>query len=266
MSGLCQDLGTRAVSCRGAWGHQWRTHVDGGPQGERHDGSGFTTTPRVLSGVGGTFGTKREALDAARDEERLVRDGKWIDPEVSGLPFRTYVSEVFMPPRDAGSVSKSTASDNHSIIDTHLLGFFGDRGMDEIQPIHIQQWITNRLEAGTKPARLRKAHALLHSIFESAVRNNVRYENPASHQKGTLPKVTEPGIVTVPEARVQDLFDKLTERDRLVVSLLLDETGMRWSELVGLRVRRVDLDRGVIRVEETCVEVNGKDRERWNFQ
>ena len=78
--------------------------------------------------------------------------------------------------------------------------------MNAIKPIHIQQWQTERLQAGVKPARLRKAHTLLHSIFEQAVRLQVRYDNPAAHQKGSLPKVTEKGIVTIPEERVAALL------------------------------------------------------------
>lgn len=213
----------------------------------------------------GTFNTKREAEDAGRDQEQLVRGGRWIDPSRAGLTFSSFVDEIFMPPRDAGAVSKSTASDNHSIMETHLRDYFGSRGMDEIHPMHVQQWVTQRLQAGVGSARLRKAHTLLHSIFQSAVLNNVRYDNPAAHQAGTLPKVMETGTVTLPESKAAPLLAALGETDRLIVSLLLDETGMRWSELVGLRVGRVELDAGIIRIEDTCVEITTKGRDRWNF-
>jgi integrase len=137
--------------------------------------------------------------------------------------------------------------------------------MNAIKPIHIQQWQTGRLHAGVKPARRRKAHTLPHSIFEQSVRLQIRYDNPAAHQQGSLPKVTEKGIVTIPEDRVTALLAALDETDRLIVQLLLDETGMRWSELAGLRVSRVDLARQLIRIHETCVEITTAGRQRWNF-
>jgi integrase len=65
-------------------------------------------------------------------------------------------------------------------------------------------------------------------------------------------------------AQVQALADALPGRYRALV-LVAAYGGLRWAELVGLRVRRVDLLHGRVTVAEQVTEVNGRliqDRRR----
>ena len=68
---------------------------------------------------------------------------------------------------------------------------------------------------------------------------------------------TKPTRILSP-AEFESLLDAIPQRHRVMV-LVAIETGMRWGELVGLRVRHVDFLRRTIRVEEVIVEVSRKD-------
>jgi integrase len=73
-----------------------------------------------------------------------------------------------------------------------------------------------------------------------------------------LPKVVPARQRIITPAQFETLLAAVPDRYRILV-LSAIETGMRWGELAALRPRHLDLTAGVVRVQETIVEVSKKD-------
>ncbi len=70
-----------------------------------------------------------------------------------------------------------------------------------------------------------------------------------------LPRKVPKEHVYLTHQQVHDLAN--ASGDRAPIILLLCYAGLRWAEMVGLRVKDIDFERRRIRVSENAVEVNG---------
>jgi integrase len=118
--------------------------------------------------------------------------------------------------------------------------------------LDVQGWVASMQAAGTGAETVAQAARLLSSMLNAAVESNVLPSNPAAG-------------VTLPRGARQP--DRVLSRDELDALLaVLDEpwrtliltavfTGLRWAELSGLQVHRLDL----LRRQLTVVEVLRRD-------
>lgn len=112
---------------------------------------------------------------------------------------------------------------------------------------------------------IRKTVSVLRGILSYAVDHNRIHTNPAS--KITQPKIAKKQKRYLTHVRVGDLYTAINETNRGeehgygLVALVLAYTGLRWSELSGLRIADIDLRKHRINVAHTIVEVDGKQTE-----
>lgn len=201
----------------------------------------------------GSFPSHRDALRAATQAEVKVGEGTWIDRQAGRITFKQYVETVWWP---SLHLEVSTKAAYRSNLDTHFLPFFGDYPMSAVSPSLVQAWVTKALEGGLSARSVVKYHVVLHGIFARAVRDRLIAYNPCADT--ALPKV----IIKKQRIITPEEFDRLLaavpDRYRTLV-LVAIETGMRWGELAALRPRHLDIEQGLVRVEETIIEVSRKD-------
>ena len=143
----------------------------------------------------------------------------------------------------------------------HLIPYFGNRMLDEIRPIHIQQYI-NEASKKYAPETLKKDLTVLKLIFSTAVDNQLCSKSPIT------------GSIKLPryEARVekdaftQEQYDIAYQfakewRDGLSIMVML-ETGVSRSELLGLRWEDLDEENQYIRIREGLVVYHSVDQDR----
>jgi integrase len=201
----------------------------------------------------GTFLKRRDAAQAARDAEAKIAARQWIDPADGRVSFADYVAKSWWPSRH---LEVSTRAAYRSYLDTHFLPYFGQIPIASIVPSTVQAWVSFAHRAGLSPQSIRKYHVLLHSIFRRAVRDRLIGSNPCADTD--LPKAVAKPTRTLSPAEFDRLLNALPARHR-VMALVAIETGMRWGELVGLRVRHLDLLRRTLLVHDVIVEVTRKD-------
>ncbi|OAV70886.1 Tyrosine recombinase XerD [Bacteroidales bacterium Barb6] len=116
----------------------------------------------------------------------------------------------------------------------------------------IRNWIVCLMDARSAPASVNRKLSSLKSFFKYLVKQKIVSVNPVRLVTG--PKMKKPLPYFVREKELGGLldgdgFDDDFEgvRDRLIMELLY-ETGMRRSELVGIRNRDVDYEAMVIKV------------------
>lgn len=108
---------------------------------------------------------------------------------------------------------------------------------------------------------------MLRGTLSYAVDHNRIHSNPAS--KIALPKLAKKQKRYLGHAQVGDLYEAINEtnngeeHDYSLVALKLAHTGLRWSELAGLRINDVDLRKQRIVVAHTIVQVDGKQIKDW---
>nr|WP_314750686.1 tyrosine-type recombinase/integrase [uncultured Porphyromonas sp.] len=109
----------------------------------------------------------------------------------------------------------------------------------------VRNWLSHRLDTGSKASSVGKYLASLKSYYRYLLRCGIIRVNPI--QSLRPPKADKPLPVYVPTAELNRLIDESSEaqdwigvRDQLLLSILY-ECGLRRSELAGLLDRNVDL-------------------------
>ncbi len=219
-----------------------------GPRGVSH--MGVYRDPDGAQRSAGAFLTRRAALRAAEREEDKVGEGRWHDTSLGAVSFREYVEKEWLPSKH---IEASTRAAYVSNLDKHFYPFFGSRPMGKVTSSLVQEWVTKASAGGLSPRSIRKYHTMLHSVFKRAARDRVVVTNPCEHTE--LPKVVARKSRTLTPDEFDALIRAIPPRHRLMIETAI-ETGMRWGELIALRVKHVDFLRRGVTVEETIVEVS----------
>ncbi|TMD04188.1 MAG: site-specific integrase [Chloroflexi bacterium] len=128
----------------------------------------------------------------------------------------------------------------------HVLPALGAIPLGRLEPSDVKVMQQRMLEAGASPSSTRQARAVLHGALTEAVRWGLVARNVAALVRPPQKPAHEMRTLTQPE--VGALF-AAAAGDRLEALWVLAATvGMRQGELLGLRWRDVDLDRGVLGV------------------
>jgi integrase len=116
--------------------------------------------------------------------------------------------------------------------------------------------------AGLSPKSVRNVHRLLHRALSDAVAWDYLVFNPAEH--AALPRARRRGRTTPEPWTVDELARWLrhAQQDRFAALwVLAATTGMRRSELLGVRRDLLDLDAGTLKIDDTLISVGGRAEE-----
>lgn len=134
----------------------------------------------------------------------------------------------------------------------HETGGKGEMELTTVTASDIRTWLMARAAAGDSPATLRIHLQALRALYRYLLRQGMVQVNPAALvELAKLPKplptvVRESAVNTILDADIDD-GDFTQVRDRLIV-MLLYETGIRLSELIGLQDAAVDTAKRELRV------------------
>ena len=137
-------------------------------------------------------------------------------------------------------------------LENHLIPWFGKMYVDEIRPVHIQKYI-NQAAKTHAPETVKKDFNVMKLIFDTAVDNQVSSKNPIT-KSIKLPKyetTQEKQAYTQEQYDIAYSFAKECP-DGLSLMLML-ETGVSRSELLGLRWSDIDLETRCIHIHQGLV-------------
>jgi integrase len=144
------------------------------------------------------------------------------------------------------SVSPGTLSRDASPVRKYLRPRWDDVPLNDITRHDVRAWV-NELNRTLAPSSVSRYLAIFTSSLTAAVDAEVLMMHPALNIKFDHGEVDVQRYFTHGEANA--LIDALPETERGFVHTLF-YSGMRWGELVGLEIRRVDLRRRNMRVAE----------------
>ena len=133
-------------------------------------------------------------------------------------------------------------------VNNHLIPYFGAMNMNDIRPLHIQKYI-NKASKKYAPETLKKDFHVLKLIFETAVDNQLCSKSPIT-KSIKLPKYeTRKEKQAYSQEQYTLAYEFAKEHAFGLPIMLLLETGISRSELLGLRWQDID-------VENQCIHIN----------
>ncbi len=202
------------------------------------------------------FKRRVDAERFAREVEVDMDPGAWIDPKGADIPLAAWV-ETFMAM--SRSLSPTTIETYRRDLDKYVLPALGARRLGQLRAEEIERWLNDEIASGLASSSVHRHYRTLRRVLQAAVEKERLLANPCNRVRP--PKVTTRKMTVLDWDQCLTVAVSIGERYRALIYLALD-SGMRWSEIVGLRRSQVDLLRRKVRVTEQLVELSDRTRLR----
>lgn len=203
-----------------------------------------------------TFKTRRQAVDFSNHIESDIARGSWVDPALASTPLRDFVDGYL---RSSMHWRPSTRLKVEGHARNYVVPAFGDYALGDIRPSDIRNWVVALSEHGLAPGTVRAVYSSLSRILKQAAIDGLIPRSPCLGI--SLPKdEVQREMLFLDPVGVEALAEEVPERYRVLI-FTAAYTGLRWGELAALKVRNLDLVKGMIRVTEAVAEVNGHLKE-----
>ncbi|MGV0340343.1 site-specific integrase [Corynebacterium parakroppenstedtii] len=190
------------------------------------------------------FLTKTQAQAWADKNATTINEGDWINPTMQRTPLAeigdTWITQqTHLKPSTLRVVTISWKK--------HVRPRWGNTPVGNITKAAIQTWVSTEMDAS--PTTIRRNHGTLAQVLDMAKDLGHIKTNPA---RGiTLPRKTPAKKIFLTIDQVRTLADECHHNGEIV--WVLATTGIRFSELAGLKVEDVDLTRGRLHIERAAV-------------
>jgi integrase len=191
-----------------------------------------------------TFAARPEAARFLAQVQTDLARGEWTDPRAGRVAFEEWAARW---QETTTNLRPNTKALHIYLLRRFLLPAFGSTALADIDLMAVRTWLAGLEAAPVSPNTVAKAYRLLARIMDTAVEAGVLLRNPCSVKGAATERAAEMRVATV--AQVAALAEAIQPRYRTLV-LVAAYAGLRWGELVGLRVKRVDLLHGRIAVAE----------------
>jgi integrase len=196
------------------------------------------------------FKTKRDAELFLASVTVSKATGSYLDPAQSRRTVAV-LAEQWKRGRLAG-LKPSSREVMETAWRVHVEPRWGARAAGGIRPSEVEDWIA---ELGrTRGAQtVRRAVFVLSSVLTIAERDGVIAKNPT--RGAQLPAKKRKPARYLTHQQVDELAAAAGEQGDVVLTLAY--TGLRWGEVVALRVRHLDMLRRRLLIEDNAVRVDG---------
>src|SRR5512132_3420348 len=182
-----------------------------------------------------TFATKADATRHLAQVETDLSRGQWSDPRLGRTTFMEWAARW-----EATTVNlrANTQAAYRNLLRRYLLPTFGPMRLADLDAMAVRAWLAKLDREGVGASTRAKAYRLLSRILGTAIESGYLARNPCTIRGAAAEPAPEMRFATV--------------------ALVAAYTGLRWGELAGLRVKRVDLLHRQITVAEQLLEVRGR--------
>ncbi len=181
-------------------------------------------------------------------EQSMLQPGNMVSPAVTFGEYKElWLSSI------KSSISEVTYETYLSVNRNHL-SHFNDIPIANITGTDIMAYIQGKLDSGLSTRTVQGIYILMKACLQAAVVDNVITRNPLLGVKRPKYVRTRP-FVALTEAQVKKLLSVIkNERHRVMVELAI-VSGLRRSELLGLRWKDINFDKNTITVNQTVLKV-----------
>ncbi len=208
-----------------------------------------------------TFARKFDAERFLEINGADLQRGDWVDPTLRRSSFVDWADAWWAT---TAKLRPNTRRGYWLLLKNHILPYFRGARLGAIDYLDVEGFIAEKLKSGHGPKQVRQMVSILSLIMKCAVKANARKDNPAAGHALRVPqrRASQVPMLTMDEAAC--LVDHTSDHYKAAMWLLIF-TGMRPSELCGLRVEDVDLVRRVVNIRRTWSPVPGYDGGTWEY-
>jgi integrase len=195
--------------------------------------------------------------DVARGTYEPARPAP-MSPKADGMPgFHEFADEWWE--RRKVQLAEKTREDYEWRLEVHLIPFFAETPIDQIDVDQIDRYVSQKLSAGLSPRSVNMTITTLGAILENALERELIGRNPARGKNRRAKEHTPERSYLDTAAQIEALLDAAGELDakaqsdkqhvaRRAMLATLTFAGLRISELLALRWRDLDLANGWLTV------------------
>jgi integrase len=204
-------------------------------------------------------GSRKDAERELRRLMRLVDTGEHAtDP--SRMTLRHWVATWLDTIRQ--EVSPKTHERYSELVDGFLVPTLGNIRLAKLTPTDIQEVMTGWATGGRRdgksgglaPQTRRHIHRVLSIALNRAIEQQLIARNPAAALSRRLPRVEKAELKTLSAEQARRLLDGMRSNRIYWPVLLALASGARRGEILALRWRDVDLDRGSVAITRSLEE------------
>jgi integrase len=184
--------------------------------------------------------------------EADVRRGEWVDPALGRVTFGEWATEYLGTIVHLRAV---TQGDYERALRIHVVPAFGDRPIAAIDHVEVRRFVAERQAEDLAPKTLQRIRLVLQQVLALAKNAGAIKSNPCDGLRLPRPARAEPVFLT---ANQVDALARACKPPYDLLVRLAAATGLRPSELCGLRVGRLDLTKGTAEVAEALTVVKGR--------
>ena len=187
--------------------------------------------------------TKQDVEDQLKRARRLKEDGL---PQPSTQPLGEYLSDWLNSETRWNAITPNSwvAYENH--IRLHIIPAIGKVRLSELLPEHVDRLTTTLLKKALSPKSIKNIRGTLRAALEQARKRGHINRNVVELTEG--PRVRRREKRVLAPADIRQLFQAVLTH-RLAALYILDvATGLRKGELLGIRLRDLELDEQLLQV------------------
>lgn len=213
-------------------------------------GSGKIIRKSIYGKTAAEVAEKLRAVTAAVDagtylEPQRMQLGAWLD---------TWLREY------CGAIKAGTLKAYSDNVKNHIKPGLGAVRLCDLQPHEVQHFVNSLRRKELSPKSIKNIHGVLCKALSEAVRIKYIASNPASGC--ILPKTIREEIHPFEADEIRSFMRAIHGNPSEEIFFVALNTGMRLSEILGLRWSRVDLKKGMIRVDAQMLVKRGSEAAR----
>jgi len=191
------------------------------------------------------FKTKKEAQKALTEAINAINKGTYVEP--SSILYKDYLEDWFSTKQK--TIGIQTAKNYEQYLHKKIIPELGSIQLSKLTTMKIQKFINNLSEQGLASATVKKIFEIIKNSLEHAVDFELVMKNAA--RKVKLPKMDRKEIEVWSENEINKFLNTAEGDPFYMVFHLALTTGMRQGEILGLRWKDVDLDKGKLSIKQT---------------
>ena len=178
----------------------------------------------------------------------------WRSRNLRKVKLKQFLEQFLI--RIKPTLHPNTLKDYSQVIQDHINPFIGSIKLKDLNPDHIQEFYSIKLDNGTTPTRVRYIHAVLHRALNLAVRWEYIDRNPAKFVN--KPKQHRKEMNTLSAEQVNIFLIKSRGSRYEPLFYLAVTTGLRMGEILGLRWSDIDWKSRSLRIQRQLQRVHGE--------
>lgn len=186
---------------------------------------------------------------------RGAAEGRYVAPTIETVETYAnhWIENIAPASRAAITIERYT-----TLIRAHIVPGLGSIELQKLDGAAIDRFYASRREKGLAAFMVHHIHSLLRQILSSAVKAKKISRSPISDIE-TAPRAKRgKKIEALDESELTTLLDHLRDHWLYMPTLVAASTGLRRGEVLGLRWRDLDFDKGTLHVAQAVEIVGGK--------